>query len=92
LQESRNEDNTVIVQHEIAVVCNKNNIPISQLASNLAYSNAIKRMAFDHNKINLDLRVLNKIVVEDGSFSPEKIATLILQICSFMQANGSSLE
>jgi hypothetical protein len=35
---------------------------------------------------------LNKIVVEDGSFSPEKIATLILQICSFMQANGSSLE
>lgn len=61
-------------------------------ASNFAFSNALKRMAFDHNKINLVLRVLNKIVVEDGSFSAEKIGTLILQICSFMEANGFSLE
>lgn len=38
------------------------------------------------------LRELNKIVVEDGSFSPEKIGTLILQICSFMEANGFNLE
>ena len=92
LQESRQQDYTLILRHEIAVICNKNNIPIWQLASNLAFSNALKRMAFDHNKINLVLRVLNKIVVEDGSFSPEKIGTLILQICSFMEANGFSLE
>jgi len=92
LQESRKQDDTLVVQHEIAVICNKNNIPIWQLASNLAFSNALKRMAFDQNKINLILRELNKIVVEDGSFSPEKIGILILQICSFMEANGSSLE
>lgn len=92
LQESRQQDVTLILQHEIAVICIKNNIPIRQLASNLAFSNALKRIAFDHNKINLVLRVLNKIVVEDGSFSPEKIGTLILQICSFMEANGFSLE
>jgi transcriptional regulator with XRE-family HTH domain len=92
LQESRQQDDTLIFQHEIAVICNKYNIPIRQLASNLAFANAPKGMAFDHNKINLLLRVLNKIVVEDGSFSPEKIGTRILQICSFMEANGSSLE
>jgi transcriptional regulator with XRE-family HTH domain len=92
LQESRQQDDTLIFNHEIAVICNKYNIPIRQLASNLAFSNAPKRTAFDQNKINLVLRVLNKIVVEDGSFSPEKIATSILQICSFMEANESSLE
>jgi transcriptional regulator with XRE-family HTH domain len=92
LQESRQQDDTLIFQHEIAVVCNKYNIPIRQLASNLAFSNALKRTAFDQNKINVLLRVLNKILVEDGSFSPEKIATSILQICSFMEANESSFE
>ena len=92
LQESRKQDDTLVVQHEIVVICNKNNIPPQELASNLAYSNALKRMAFDHNKINQLLQVLNKILVEDGSFSPEKIAILILQICGFMEANGFSLE
>ena len=72
LQESRKQDDTLVVQHEIAVICNKNNIPIWQLASNLAFSNALKRMAFDQNKINLVLRELNKIVVEDGSFHQKK--------------------
>ena len=59
LQESRKQDDTLVVQHEIAVICNKNNIPIWGLASNLAFSNALKRMAFEHNKINLVLRELN---------------------------------
>lgn len=92
LQELRQQDDTLLLQHEIAVICNKYNIPIRQLASNLAFSNALKKMAFDHNKIHLVLRVLNKIVVEDGSFSPEKIGASILQICNFMEANGLRLE
>jgi len=54
--------------------------------------NALKKMAFENNKIDLLLRVLNKIMVEDGSFSPEKIASLILQICNFMEANEVNLE
>lgn len=43
LQESRKLDDTLILKHEIAVLCNKNNIPIQQLASNLAFSNALKK-------------------------------------------------
>jgi hypothetical protein len=92
LQELRQLDDTLTLQHEIAVFCHKYNIPIQELPSNLAFSNALKRMAFENNKIDLLLRILNKIIVEDGIFSPEKIATLILQICNFMQANGLSLE
>ena len=36
LQESRQLDDTLMLQHEIAVVCDKCNIPIQELASNLA--------------------------------------------------------
>jgi hypothetical protein len=49
-------------------------------------------LAFDHDKIDLLLRALDKILVKDGSFSPEVIAKLILQICNFMQTNEASLE
>jgi hypothetical protein len=92
LQELRQMDDTLILQHEIAVICHKNNISVQQLASNLAYSNALKKLAFDHNQIDLLLRTLDKILVKDGSSSPERIATLILQICDFMEANEISLE
>jgi hypothetical protein len=92
LQESWQLDDTLMLQHEIAVVCDKCNIPTQELASNLAFSNALKKMAFEDNKIDLVLRVLNKIMVEDRSFSPEKIAALILQICNFMEANEVNLE
>jgi uncharacterized protein (DUF433 family) len=92
LQESRQQDDNLMLKHEIAVLCNKYNIPIQELASNLAFSNALKRMAFEHNKMDLLLRTLNKIIVQDGSFSPEKIANKILQICNFMEATGLSLQ
>lgn len=92
LQESRHQDDTLIFQHEIAVNCMKTNTPIRQLASSLAFSNAVRRLAFDQNKINLVLNALNKIAVEDGSFRPEKFGKLILQICNFIEANGTSLE
>jgi hypothetical protein len=92
LQESRQMDDTLILQHEIAVICQKNNISLQQLASNLTYSNALKKLAFDHNQIDLLLRSLDKILVKDGSFSPEDIANKILQICNFMEANNINLD
>ena len=92
LQQARQLDDTLILKHEIAVVCDKFHIPVQQLASNLAFSNALKKLAFEKNKIDLLLKVLNKILVKDGSFSPEKIASLILKICNFMEVNDVSLE
>jgi hypothetical protein len=92
LQELRAHDDTLILQHEIAVVSKKSGISIQQLASQLAFSNAIKKMAFDRNKINLLLRTLNSVFVEDGSFLPDKVAIFILQICNFMEANNVNLD
>jgi predicted transcriptional regulator len=92
LQELRGHDDTLILQHEIAVVSKKSGISIQQLASQLAFSNAIKKMAFDRNKINLLLRTLNSVFVEDGSFLPDKVAIFILQICNFMEANNVNLD
>lgn len=92
LQELRELDDTLALQHEIAVVCKKYGIPIQELASELAFSNAIKKTAFDGNKIDLLLRVLNNVFIEDGSFIPEKVAIFILQICNFMEANKIGLE
>jgi aspartokinase len=92
LQELRGHDDTLILQHEIAVVSKKSGISIQQLASQLAFSNAIKKMAFDRNKIHLLLRTLNSVFVDDGSFPPEKVAMFILQICNFMEANNVNLD
>jgi transcriptional regulator with XRE-family HTH domain len=92
LQELRELDDTVALQHEIAVVCKKYSIPIQQLASELTFSNAIKKTAFDQNKIDLLLRVINNVFLEDGSFLPEKVAMFILQICNFMEVNNIGLD
>lgn len=91
LQALRQADGTLILQHEIAVVCHKNNIPIRYLASNLAFSAALKKLAFDRNQIDLLLRTLDKILVRDGSFSHEMMAKKILEICNYMEANQISL-
>ncbi|MDP9490092.1 MAG: hypothetical protein M3P28_07855 [Thermoproteota archaeon] len=92
LQELRQADDSLILQHEIAVICRKKYISIQQLASNLVFSNALKKLAFDHNEIELLLRTLDKILVKDGSFPYERIATKILQMCNFMEANKISLD
>jgi DNA-binding Lrp family transcriptional regulator len=92
LQEIRKLDDTSIFQHEIAVVSKKYGIPKQQLASELTYSNVIKKMSFDRNKMDSMLRVLNNVFLEDGSFTPEKAAKSVLHICNFMEANDIGLD
>ena len=50
MQELKQSDDTLSLQHEIAVVCKKHRILIDELASNLAFSNALRKKAYENNK------------------------------------------
>jgi transcriptional regulator with XRE-family HTH domain len=88
MQELRKSDDTLNLQHEIAVLCKKHNTSINQLASNFAFSNAIKLKAFDENRINILVDALNSIASNDGGMSAQSVAHLLLQICNLTLKAG----
>ena len=92
LQELKQSDDTLALQHEVAVLCKKHGISIKQFASNLAFSNAIKMRAFDENKINMLVEALNSITSNDSSFSSKSWADLLLQTCYLTLKNGTTPE
>jgi len=92
MQDLLASDDTLIFQHEIAVVCKKAGIPIKQLASNFAFSNAIKKKAFDSNKIDSMLLALHSVYSADGTISPDTAANLFLQICNLALKNDIPLD
>jgi hypothetical protein len=80
LQEVNASDDIFRLQHEIAVVAKKSGQSIKELASNMAFANAIKSMAFEQNKIHPILKAIDCICPQDGSLKPDYIANLIFQI------------
>jgi len=84
IQDISKSDDTFLLQHEIAIICRKEGIPIRQLASNLQYVNAIKRKGFEKNKIESLLQAVNSIFTEDASISPQLAAKLVHQICNMI--------
>jgi chromosome segregation ATPase len=85
-------DDTLLLQHEIALVCNKHNISIQQLGSNLAFENAIIRRGFDGNKIHSVLSAIERIFVQDGSLKPDDVAKLISEIFEVVLKNQVPLR
>ncbi len=92
MQELVKSDNTLTLQHEIAVLCSKKCISIKQLAFNLSFSNAIKRKGFDENKIDNILEALNASFVGDRTHAPESAAELVLQICNLAVKNNMNID
>lgn len=92
LQELRQSDDTLTLQHEVAVLCKKHGISIIQFAANLAFSNAIKMRAFDENKINVLVEALNSIISNDSSLSAKSWADLLLQTCYLTLKIGTTPE
>jgi hypothetical protein len=92
LQELKQSDETLALQHEVAVLCKKHGISIKQFAANLAFSNAIKMRAFDENKINILVEALNSIISSDSSLSPKSWADLLLQTCYLTLKIGTTPE
>jgi len=85
-------DETLTLQHEIAVVSKKTGMSIKQLASNLSFFNAMKRIGFEENKIQLFARALDSIFSQDQSLVPETAANLVFQVCNFIVKNGITLD
>lgn len=90
MQELMNSDDTLPLKHEIAVVSKKSGIPIKQLASNLAFTNAIKFRGFEANKIESLLRAIDSFCVQEGSYDPDTIGQLFIQFCGLIMKNQIS--
>lgn len=92
LREFLASDDTLAIQHEIAVVSKKTGTSIKQLAVNMSFANAIRKMVFDKDKIQSFLQALNLIFNQDKTFSPEDSAKKVLEICDFVVKNGIELK
>ena len=92
IQELISSNDLLQLQHEIAVVCKKKGLSIKQLASDMAFENAIMRMAFDKNKIHDVLKALDQLCAQDGAVKPERIAKDILDISNLVLKNRKPLE
>ena len=91
LQELIASDNTLELQHEIAIVCKKTGQSPKQLASNLRFENVILRMGYNKNKLHDLLGAINRAFVEDGSVKENYVAKLILDISDLVLKKGMSL-
>lgn len=90
LQDLIKSDDTLVIQREIAIVSKKNGIQVEQLASNLAFTNAIKLKAFETNKIESVLKAIDSYCVKDGILKPDDIGPLFIQFCDLVMKNKIS--
>jgi Bacterial regulatory proteins, luxR family len=92
MKELVQSDNTLLMQHEIALVCQRTGLSIKQLASNLAFLNAITRKGFLNNKIHLFLQVWETLLAEDSTLHPKLAAQIFFEICTMYLKNGIPLN
>jgi hypothetical protein len=92
IQELNTSDDTLRLQHDIAIVSKKSRQSIKQLASNMAFENAIKRMGFEQNNVHSILRAIDCICRQDGSLKPDLVAKLMIDIFNLILKNRISLE
>ena len=90
IQELINSDDTLVLQREIAIVSKSSGISIKQIASNMAFANAIKALAYEKGKHESVIRAIDSICIRDGSFNPDAIATIFMQFCEMVLKNNTS--
>jgi DNA-binding XRE family transcriptional regulator len=90
IQELINSDDTLVLQREIAIVSKSSGISIKQIASNMAFANAIKAMAYENDRHESVIRAIDSICIRDGSFNPDAIATIFMQFCEMVLKNNTS--
>jgi len=90
IQELINSDDTLVLQREIAIVSKSSGISIKQIASNMAFANAIKAMAYENGRHESVIRAIDSICIRDGSFNPDAIATIFMQFCEMVLKNNTS--
>jgi DNA-binding XRE family transcriptional regulator len=90
IQELINSDDTLVLQREIAIVSKSSGISIKQIASNMAFANAIKAAAYENGRHESVIRAIDSICIRDGSFNPDAIATIFMQFCEMVLKNNTS--
>jgi transcriptional regulator with XRE-family HTH domain len=90
MQDLMNSDDTLRLQHEIAIVSKKSGVPIKHLASTLAFANAIKLRALQADKIEATIRAIDSFCVHEGSYDPDAIAPLFIEFCDLVIKNRIS--
>jgi len=90
MRDLMNSDETLRLQHEIAVVSKKSGVPVGKLAANLAFANAIKLRALEDNKIEYVLRAIDSFCAKDASYDPDATAILFIEFCDLAIKNRSS--
>jgi hypothetical protein len=91
MQEVCASNDMLKLQHEVAVVLKKSGLSIKELASNMAFANAIKKLGFEQNKIDLILKAIDSLCRQDGSLEPDTVATLLTQTFDLILKNQISL-
>ena len=92
IQELSDLDDSLQLQHEIALVSKKSGLSIKELASNLAFSNATKKLGFEHNKIDSILKAIDRICTMDGSLAPDSVANMTLSVFELILKKNISLD
>jgi len=91
IQEVCASNDMLKLQHEVAVVLKKSGLSIKELASNMAFVNAIKKLGFEQNKIDLILKAIDSLCLQDGTLEPDTVATLLTQTFDLILKNQISL-
>jgi hypothetical protein len=76
---------------EISLSAKKNDIDIPQIAANLRYKNAVKRLGLDNDKLEVCLDALGSILSEND-VTPKIFSSLFYEICYFILKEQKSLS
>jgi hypothetical protein len=76
---------------EISLSAMKNDNDIPQIAANLRYENAVKRLGLDNDKLEICLRALGSILSEN-EVTPKIFSSLFYDICYVILREKKSLS
>jgi hypothetical protein len=91
MQDLTRKDKQLVLMREISLSAMKNDIDIPQIAANLRYENAVKRLGLDNDKLEICLRALGSILSEN-EVTPKIFSSLFYDICYVILREKKSLS
>jgi hypothetical protein len=91
VQDLTSKDQQLVLMREISLSAKKNDIDIPQIAANLRYKNAIKRLGLDNDKLEICLDALESIFSEND-VTPKIFSSLFYEICYVILKERKSLS
>lgn len=91
IQDLISKDNQLVMMREISLSAKKNGVDIPQIAANLRYANAIKRLGLDGDKLEVCLSALGSIFSEN-EVTPEIFSSLFYELCTILLKEQKSFH